>query len=83
MTGVYGTNLSDKERQFHGRYVAPSRFFPIDVAPINRRLELQVDDGRGPYVLPFPCMLTAAGWINARNGSLLQVAAIGWRAKDW
>jgi hypothetical protein len=42
---------------------------PIESAPFDEDVTLQVTDGRGqPYAINWPCRRTAAGWINSRKG---------------
>jgi hypothetical protein len=51
---------------------------PIERAPFDEDVALQVTDGRGgPYTLHWPCRLTASGWINSRKGN-----AIGGHASE-
>jgi hypothetical protein len=54
---------------------------PIETAPLDEDIALQVTDGRGgPYTLQWPCQRTAAGWINARKGTPLEVTPVRWRS---
>src|ERR1700675_570433 len=49
-------------------------WLPIDTAPWEVDVTLLVTDGRGePYRIPYPCKLTAAGWVNSPKGLLLEV----------
>jgi hypothetical protein len=49
-------------------------------APLGIALQVQVTDGSGDfYVLPFPCRLTAAGWVNAITGAALVVNPAYWK----
>jgi hypothetical protein len=61
----------------------PSRDYgwnPIETAPLDEDIALQVTDGRGaPYTLQWPCRRTAAGWINSRKGTPLEVTPVKWR----
>jgi hypothetical protein len=51
-----------------------------DAAPLGVALQVQVTDGTGDfYVLPFPCKLTAAGWVNAITGTALAVDPTYWK----
>lgn len=59
-----------------------SPFFEPDDAPFDMALQVQVTDGLGPYVLPFPCWRTKRGWVNGR-GNLLAVQVVGWKRRDW
>ncbi len=44
----------------------------VEVAPVGIVLQVQVTNAAGDlYVLPFPCRLTAAGWVNAVSGTAL------------
>jgi hypothetical protein len=53
---------------------------PIESAPLDEDIALQVTDGRGnPYILQWPCRRTATGWINSRKGTLLEVTPVRWR----
>jgi hypothetical protein len=53
---------------------------PIETAPFDEDITLQVTDGRGrPYIIQWPCRRTAAGWINARKGTPLEVTPVRWR----
>jgi hypothetical protein len=41
----------------------------IDTAPMDQDVTLLVTDGRGePYCIPYPCKLTASGWLNSGKG---------------
>jgi hypothetical protein len=61
----------------------PSRDYgwnPIESAPLDEDIALQVTDGRGaPYMLQWPCRRTATGWINSRKGTPLEVTPVKWR----
>jgi site-specific recombinase XerD len=51
---------------------------PIESAPLEEDIALQVTDGRGaPYTLQWPCRRTATGWINSRKGNPLEVTPGG------
>jgi hypothetical protein len=53
---------------------------PIESAPLDEDLTLQVTDGSGAtYVIRWPCRRTATGWINARKGTQLAVTPVLWR----
>jgi hypothetical protein len=53
---------------------------PIESAPPDEDIALQVTDGRGaPYTLQWPCRRTAAGWINSTKGTPLEVTPVKWR----
>jgi hypothetical protein len=53
---------------------------PIESAPRDEDIALQVTDGRGgPYTLQWPCRRTATGWINSRKGTPLEVTPVKWR----
>jgi hypothetical protein len=53
---------------------------PIETAPADEDIALQVTDGRGaPYTLQWPCRRTATGWINSRKGTPLEATPIKWR----
>jgi hypothetical protein len=55
-------------------------WYPIESAPFDEDVTLQVTDGRGsPYTIKWPCRRTAAGWINSRKGNPLEVAPLRWR----
>jgi hypothetical protein len=50
---------------------------PIESAPLDEDIALQVTDGRGnPYILQWPCRRTATGWINSRKGTPLEVTPV-------
>jgi hypothetical protein len=56
---------------------------PIETAPLNEDIALQVTDGRGgPYTLQWPCRRTESGWINSRKGTSLEVTPVRWRPHD-
>jgi hypothetical protein len=56
---------------------------PIESAPFDEDVTLQVTDGRGgPYTLRWPCRRTASGWINSRKGTPLEVTPVRWRPYD-
>jgi hypothetical protein len=55
----------------------------IDTAPMDQDVTLLVTDGRGePYCIPYPCKLTASGWLNwkgnAACGNALAAEALRW-----
>jgi hypothetical protein len=53
---------------------------PIESAPLDEDVTLQVTDGRGkPYTLRNPSRLTAAGWVSSGKGTLLAVTPVRWR----
>jgi hypothetical protein len=53
---------------------------PIETAPLDEDVALQVTDGRGgPYTLQWPCRRAASGWINSRKGTPLEVTPVRWR----
>jgi hypothetical protein len=53
---------------------------PIESAPFDKDIALQVTDGRGaPYTLQWPCRRTTTGWINSRKGTPLEVTPVRWR----
>ena len=53
---------------------------PIDGAPFDKDVTVQVTDGRGgPYRLPSPCKRTAAGWVSSNKGTPLVVTPIKWK----
>jgi hypothetical protein len=53
---------------------------PIETAPLDEDIALQVTDGRGgPYTLQWPCRRTSTGWINSRKGTALEVTPVKWR----
>ena len=53
----------------------------IETAPPDVALQVRVSDGASDYLLPYPCKLTPAGWVNAMTGSPLAVAAFEARAR--
>jgi hypothetical protein len=53
---------------------------PIESAPLDKDVTLQVTDGRGgPYTLRWPRRRTASGWINSRKGTPLEVTPVRWK----
>jgi hypothetical protein len=53
---------------------------PIETAPLDEDLTLQVTDGRGePYTLLNPSRLTVAGWVSSGKATLLAVTPVKWR----
>jgi hypothetical protein len=53
---------------------------PIESAPFDEDVTLQVTDGRGgPYPIPYPCKLTAAGWVSSSKGTPLAVTPLQWK----
>jgi hypothetical protein len=53
---------------------------PIESAPLDEDVGLQVTDGRGkPYTLRNPSRLTAAGWVSSGKGTPLAVTPVRWR----
>jgi hypothetical protein len=52
----------------------------IDTAPAGVAVQVRVTDGSGDeYLLPYPCKLTADGWVNAATGSPLSVRPTYWK----
>ena len=72
LTGNYLTgNGNDKEWQ------------PISTAPVDRDLEVRLEDPIGRYVLLFPCRLTPGqGWINSWLETPLGADPVDWRNWD-
>jgi hypothetical protein len=59
-----------------------NRFWqPIESAPDDREVELQVADRFGSYALTFPCRLTKKGWVNANSQGRLEVHPTHWRER--
>jgi hypothetical protein len=59
-----------------------NRFWkPIESAPPDQVVELQVADAFGPYTLNFPCLLTEDGWVNANSRGRLEVEPTHWRER--
>jgi hypothetical protein len=54
---------------------------PIDSAPEDREVELQVADKFGSYTLMFPCRLANGAWINANSQGRLEVEPTHWRER--
>jgi hypothetical protein len=54
---------------------------PIESAPVDREVELQVADQFGSYALTFPCRLTDGGWVNANSQGTLEVTPTHWRER--
>jgi len=54
---------------------------PIDSAPPDREVELQVTDQFGSYALRFPCRLTGKGWVNAASERQLELEPTHWRER--
>ena len=53
---------------------------PIDTAPLDEDVVVQVTDGRGePYRLLYPCKLTASGWVGSSKGTPLLVTPVKWK----
>jgi hypothetical protein len=54
---------------------------PVDTAPRDEEVELLVADRRGePYVIPYPCKMTAAsGWVSAGKGTPIGLTPSQWR----
>ena len=55
------------------------RWNAISTAPQGRSLHVQVADNFGDYPLPFPCILTEAGWVHAETRKPLAIKPTGWR----
>lgn len=53
-------------------------FVPSD-APLDEPLVCVARDSIGEYVLPFRCIKTSAGWINARTKTPLHLTIAGWK----
>ena len=59
-----------------------NRFWrPIESAPSDKEVELQVTDAFGAYTLMFPCLLTKEGWVNANSRGRLEVQPTHWRER--
>jgi hypothetical protein len=57
-----------------------SSWKPIESAPLDEDITLQVTDGRGkPYILVNACRLTATGWVSSSKGTPLAVTPMAWR----
>jgi hypothetical protein len=57
------------------RYWKPAEMAPLDIA-----VQVQVTDASGVlFVLPFPCKLTAEGWVKASAGTPLAVTPTRWK----
>jgi hypothetical protein len=53
---------------------------PIESAPLDEDVTLQVTDGHGePYILVNPSRLTADGWVSSGKGTPLTVTPVKWR----
>jgi hypothetical protein len=53
---------------------------PIESAPLDKDVTLQVTDGRGgPYILVNASRLTTAGWVSSGKGTPLTVTPVKWR----
>jgi hypothetical protein len=53
---------------------------PAETAPHDIAVQVQVTDASGvPFVLPFPCKLTAEGWVKATTGTALAVSPTRWK----
>jgi hypothetical protein len=52
----------------------------IDTASPDVAVQVRVTDAAGDqYVLPYPCKLTAGGWVNAVTGAPLSVRPTYWK----
>jgi hypothetical protein len=52
----------------------------VDRAPVGVALQVLVTSASDDtYLLPYPCRLTAAGWVNAISGTPLLVRPTRWR----
>jgi hypothetical protein len=50
---------------------------PLESAPLDEDVSLQVTDGRGkPYTLVNASRLTAAGWVSSNKGTPLAVTPL-------
>jgi hypothetical protein len=61
-----------RRQQYRGRWE------PIETAPLDEDVLLLVADNIGEYELPWPCKLTANGWVSQMGGPLA-VEPICWR----
>jgi hypothetical protein len=53
---------------------------PIETAPLDEDVTLEVTDGRGaPYRLPYRCRRTASGWVSSSKGTPLAVTPVRWK----
>ena len=56
---------------------------PISNAPVERELEVRLEDSFGRYVLLFPCKLVPGrGWVNSRLETPLPIEPVDWRYWD-
>jgi hypothetical protein len=52
----------------------------VQAAPMGVALQVLVTNRSGDhYVLPYPCSLTAAGWVNAATGISLALRPTHWQ----
>jgi len=54
-------------------------WLPIASAPDDLDLELAVIDSDGCHALVFPCRRHGDGWVDPRDGQLVQVRPSHWR----
>jgi hypothetical protein len=54
---------------------------PIDTAPADKDVELQVADQFGSYTLTFPCRLQDGDWVNSSSDGRLEVNPTHWRER--
>jgi hypothetical protein len=53
---------------------------PMESTPSDEDVSLEVTDRQGSrYRLPYPCRLTAAGWVSSSKGTPLAVTPVKWK----
>jgi hypothetical protein len=53
---------------------------PIETAPLDEDVSLEVTDGRGGrYRLPYRCRLTAPGWVSSTKETPLAIKPVKWK----
>ena len=73
-----------QERSVRGGHVSRSNidlyWEKAEMAPEGVTAQVLVTDGTGSdYLLPYPCTLTAEGWVNAASGKPLAVRPTYWK----
>ena len=68
--------MNMRKRKYWGAWAA------IETAPLDVDVMLLVADNVGEYELPWPCKLTADGWVSCSKGTALLVKPVGWRVAD-
>ena len=69
--GQIGSDIRESSRK--------CMWYPIATAPLNRDLELAVQDQDGTHALVFSCQRVLSGWVASKTHERLDVSPTHWR----